>query len=91
MIYRNNLFENGNFRCSGPYIINGIQKYDQGIWIGNTCKIKLGYDLIGNYWGTSDVVSLPNDKGSCPTIEDAFNNAIAKYRQLTNDESTLLK
>jgi len=91
MIYRNNLFENGNFRCSGPYIINGIQKYDQGIWIGNTCKIKLGYDLIGNYWGTSDVVSLPNDKGSCPTIEDAFNNAIAKYRQLTNDESTLFE
>lgn len=88
MIYRHNVFDRGNFRCSGPYIVSGKPQYNQGIWEDNICRIELGFDLIGDYIGKNDVIKIPFNKGSFPTLDEAVNDAIKKYRQLTDDTET---
>lgn len=88
MIYRHNVFDKGNFRCSGPYIVNGKAQYNQGIWEDNKCRIELGFDLIGDYIGKNDVIKIPLNKGSFPTLNDAVNDAIKEYRHLTDDTET---
>lgn len=84
MIIRNNTFVGGNYYCSGAY--NG--KYKSNKWQGNTCVIKRGDFLLGNYTGTKDVIRIPVEKGEFPTLKDATENAILRYRDLTGDMTT---
>ena len=84
MIIRNNTFVGGNYYCSGAY--NG--KYKSNVWQGNTCVIKRGDFLLGNYMGTKDVIRVPVEKGEFPTLKAATDNAIVRYRKLTGDMTT---
>ena len=84
MIIRRNLFVGGNYYCSGSY--NG--KYKSNVWEGNTCVIKRGDFLLGNYMGTKDVIRVPVEKGEFPTLKAATDDAISRYRELTGDETT---
>ena len=84
MIIRNNTFVGGNYYCSGAY--NG--KYKSNKWQGNTCVIKRGDFILSNYYGTKDVIRIPVEKGEFPTLKDATETAISRYRELTGDETT---
>lgn len=84
MIIRNNTFIGGNYYCSGAY--NG--KYESNVWQGNTCVIKRGDFILGNYMGTKDVIRVPIDKGEFRTLQEATDGAIARYRELTGDMTT---
>lgn len=84
MIFRNNTFVGGNYYCSGAY--NG--KYKSNKWQGNNCVIKRGDFLLGNYTGTKDVIRVPMEKGEFPTLKDATEDAISRYRELTGDMTT---
>ena len=84
MIIRNNTFVGGNYYCSGAY--NG--KYKSNKWQGNTCVIKRGDFLLGNYMGTKDVIRVPVNKGDFRTLKEATEDAISRYRELTGDETT---
>lgn len=84
MVYSDNVCTNGNYLC----VLSYHGKYAQGTWKGNKCTIKRGQDLLGNYKGTKDVIKVPTDKGSYPTLEAATEAAIALYRKLTGDLTT---
>ena len=84
MIIRNNIAINGNYLCAGPY----DNLYRQAIWQCNTCHIKRGQDLLGNYVGTKDVIKVPTEKGRFNSIEEATDSAISNYRYLTGDTTT---
>lgn len=84
MVYSRNICTDGNFLC----VLSYHGQYSHGIWQGNKCSIRRGQDLLGNYKGTADVVTVPVDKGNYSTLKDADNAAIAKYRKLTGDTST---
>ena len=84
MIIRNNTFVGGNYYCSGAY--NG--KYKSNVWQGNTCVLKRGDFLLGNYMGTKDVIRVPMNKGDFRTLKEATEDAISRYRELTGDETT---
>lgn len=84
MIIRNNTFIGGNYYCCGAY--NG--KYKSNKWLGNTCVIKRGDFLLGNYMGTKDVIRIPVSKGDFRTLKEATENAISTYRELTGDMTT---
>lgn len=84
LIIRNNTTTNGNYYCAGAY----QQYYRQAQWQGNVCHIKRGQDLLGNYLGTKDIITVPISKGSFNNIEEATNSAISRYRQLTGDFTT---
>lgn len=84
LIIRNNTAINGNYYCAGAY----DKKYRQIQWTGNTCQIKRGQDLLGNYNGTKDVIQVPLDKGFFKSLEEATDSAISRYRHLTGDTTT---
>lgn len=84
MIIKNNTFVGGNYYCSGAY--NG--KYKSNIWQGNTCVIKRGDFLLGNYTGTKDVIRVPVKKGDFRTLKESSEDAITRYRKLTGDMTT---
>lgn len=84
MMYSHNECYDGNFLC-----VNDKQgKYVQGLWTGNTCHIRRGQDLLGNYIGTADVITVPTHKGKYATLKAATDAAIARYRELTGDTTT---
>lgn len=85
MKYVGNILVNGNFYCAGKC----GDRYDASLWEDNVCYIFRGQDLIGNYIGNADVVTVPVDKGTYPTLEAATEAAIARYRQLTGDNTTV--
>lgn len=84
MIIRNNTFVGGNWHCGNPY--NG--KYRSNVWEGNTCVIKRGDYLLGDYFGTSDVIRIPTEKGEFRSLKAATEDAIRRYRQITGDQTT---
>ena len=84
MIIRNNTFVGGNYYCSGAY--NDLYKSNN--WQQNTCIIKRGDYLLGNYTGSKDVIRVPIEKGEFSSIKAATDDAIKKYRALTGDETT---
>lgn len=84
MIIRNNTFIGGNFYCSGAF----KGEYKSNVWQGNTCIIKRGDFILGNYWGTKDVIRIPTDKGKYKSLDEATIDAISRYRKLTGDKST---
>ncbi len=84
MIIRNNTFVGGNYYCSGAY----NNEYKSNVWQGNTCVIKRGDYILGNYGGTKDVIRIPTDKGDFSSLKVATDDAIIRYRKLTGDETT---
>lgn len=84
MIIRNNTFVGGNYYVGG---ITPIQ-YKSNIWLGNVCYIKRGDFILSNYVGTADVVRIPKEKGVFKSLKVATNEAIFKYREMTNDMTT---
>ena len=84
MIIRNNTFVGGNYYCSGAY----KGKYRSNKWQGNTCIIKRGDFLLGNYMGTKDVIRVPVNKGVFRSLKEATDDAISRYRELTGDMTT---
>lgn len=84
MIIRNNTFVGGNYYCSGAY----QGEYKSNVWEGNTCVIKRGDYILGNYTGTKDVIRIPKDKGDFASLSEATDDAIRRYRTLTGDETT---
>ncbi len=84
MVFRDNVCTDGNYLC----VLAKQGKYSQGIWQGNKCKIRRGQDLLGNYTGTSGVITVPVDKGLYLSLEAATRAAIARYRELTGDTTT---
>lgn len=84
MIIRNNTFVGGNYYCSGAY----KGEYKSNVWEGNTCVIKRGDYILGNYTGTKDVIRIPKDKGDFASLSEATDDAIRRYRTLTGDETT---
>lgn len=84
MIIRNNIFVGGNFYCSGAY--NGM--YKSNVWQDNICIIKRGDFILGNYNGNADVIRIPLVKGAFPTLKQATDYEIKRYRTLTGDTST---
>lgn len=84
LIIRNNTAINGNYYCAGEF----NKLYRQAQWHGNTCYIKRGQDLLGNYRGTKDVITLPNNKEEYSSLKEATESAISRYRTLTGDETT---
>lgn len=84
MIIRNNIAINGNYYCAGAF----DKLYRQAKWQDNTCLIKRGQDLLGNYGGTKDVVKVPVAKGEYGSLEEATDSAISRYRYLTGDQTT---
>lgn len=84
MIIRNNTFVGGNYYCSGAY----QGEYKSNVWEGNTCVIKRGDYILGNYTGTKDVIRIPKEKGEYASLKEATDNAIKRYRRLTGDETT---
>lgn len=84
MIIRNNTFVGGNYYCSGAY--QGV--YKSNVWEGNTCIIKRGDFIIGNYFGTKDVIRIPTEKGPFQSLKEATDSAIRHYRDLTGDKTT---
>ncbi len=83
--YVDNLFVNGNYYCAGR-MTDGM--YNSPVWKGNTCYILRGQDLMGQYTGSRDVITVPTSAGSYPSIEAATDAAIAQYRALTGDTTT---
>ena len=84
MIIRNNTFIGGNYYCSGAY----LGKYKSNVWQGNTCIIKRGDYILSNYGGTKDVIRIPKEKGKFRTLNEATDDAIRRYRELTGDRTT---
>ncbi len=84
MVYSSNVCTDGNYLC----VLTYQGKYAQGTWLGNKCAIRRGQDLLGNYKGTADVVTVPTDKGNFSTLKEADDAAIARYRALTGDTTT---
>lgn len=84
MIIRNNIFVGGNYYCSGAY----RDKYKSNIWDGNTCIIKRGDYILSNYMGTKDVIRIPTEKGEFRNLDEATEDAIRRYRELTGDNTT---
>lgn len=84
MIYRNNVAINGNYYCAGAY----NKLYRQAVWQDNTCHIKRGQDLLGNYGGTKDVIKIPTERGIFNSLEAATDSAISRYRYFTGDKTT---
>lgn len=79
MIISNNIFVGGNFYCSGSY--KGM--YRSNNWENNIHYITRGSYILSNYIGTQDVLDIP--KHGSP------NSIILRYRNLTNDKSTVFK
>ena len=84
MIIKNNVFAGGNFYCSSAF----EKEYKSNVWIDNVCYIKRGDYILGNYWGTSDVIRIPLEKGSFKSLKAATKDAISRYRTLTGDKTT---
>lgn len=84
MRFVGNTLVNGNYYCAGKC----GDRYDASLWEDNVCYIRRGQDLIGNYNGNADVVTVPLDKGSYSSLQEATEAAIARYRQLTGDTTT---
>lgn len=84
MRFKNNTFGGGNFFCGNPH----KGKYASNIMDGNTCVIKRGDYLIGNYFGTKDVVRIPTEKGEYRSLRQATDAAINSYREMTGDTTT---
>lgn len=84
MIIRNNVFVGGNYYCSGDY--HGA--YMSNNWQNNTCIIKRGDFLLGNYYGTRDVIRVPKERGDFTSLAIATEEAIRQYRVLTGDTTT---
>ena len=84
MIIRNNTFVGGNWHCGNSY----KGKYRSNVWEGNTCVIKRGDYLLGNYFGTDDVIRIPTEKGEFRSLKAATDDAIRRYRELTGDQTT---
>ena len=84
MIIRNNTFVGGNWHCGNSY----KGKYRSNVWEGNTCVIKRGDYLLGNYFGTDDVIRIPVEKGEFRSLKAATDDAIRRYRELTGDQTT---
>ena len=63
-------------------------QYKSNIWLGNVCYIKRGDFILSNYVGTADVVRIPKEKGVFKSLKVATNEAIFKYREMTNDMTT---
>lgn len=84
MIIRDNVFVGGNYYCSGAY--NG--KYMSNVWDNNTCYIKRGDYLLGNYSGTKDVIRVPEEKGEVQSLKEATDDAVNRYHALTGDQTT---
>ena len=73
MIFRDNTFIGGNFQCGGGY----KGKYTTNIMEGNVCYLTNDNYLIGNYFGTRDVIRQANSQES-----------LTRYKNLTNDKTT---
>jgi hypothetical protein len=58
------------------------------VWRNNTCIIKRGDYIIGNYDGTKDVIRIPTEKGNYSSLRAATEVTIAQYRKLTGDKTT---
>ena len=84
MIIRNNTFVGGNWHCGNSY----KGKYKSNVWEGNTCILKRGDYLLGDYFGTSDVIRIPTEKGKFRSLSAATDDAIKRYREMTGDETT---
>lgn len=84
MKFAENTLVNGNYYCAGKC----GDRYDASLWEDNVCYIRRGQDLIGNYNGNADVVTVPISKGSYKSLKEATDAAIARYRQLTGDTTT---
>ena len=85
MVIRNNTFIGGNWHCGNPY----KGKYKSNVWEGNTCVIKRGDYLLGDYFGTSDVIRIPVEKGKFRSLKVATEDAIRRYRGMTGDSTTV--
>ena len=84
MIICQNTFIGGNYYCSGSF----QKKYMSNVWRNNTCIIKRGDYIIGNYDGTKDVVRIPSEKGKYSSLRAATKATVAQYRELTGDKTT---
>lgn len=80
----NNLFINGNYHCGTPY----QNKYKSNKWENNTLFTSRGHFLLGYVKGTQDVIYIPKEKGLFATLDDATNDAIKRYRDMTGDATT---
>lgn len=84
MVYRGNICTDGNYLC----VLSKRGRFAQGTWQDNRCTIRRGQDLVGNYNGTADVVTVPTHRGHYATLKAATDAAIARYRELTGDITT---
>lgn len=85
-VFKNNTFIGGNFYCSSPTKKND---YSSSKWYGNVCYIEKGNYLMGNYGGTKDVVTIPNDVIGRKYYTKEREKAIEIYRTKVNDMSTI--
>lgn len=76
MIIRNNVFVGGNYYCSGAF----QEKYCSNVWSGNVHYVERGAYILSNYFGTKDVLRIP-ETGDAQSV-------IGQYRNLTSDNST---
>lgn len=72
MLFKNNLFINGNLYCSSIY----NEKYTSNIWQNNNCYMKTGDYLLSHCDGYRDVLRIKKQE---------FKNIISEYRLLTGD------
>ena len=84
LILEHNIFIGGNYYCSGAY----RNKYKSHIWRHNKCYLKKGDFILSNYTGSADVIRIPKEKGTYPTIKLAIKAAISAYREKTGDRTT---
>lgn len=84
MIIKDNVFVGGNYYCSGEY----QGSYKSNIWHGNVCYIKRGDYILSNYFGTADVIRIPQEKGKYKSLKAATKAVLGKYTVLTGDQTT---
>lgn len=84
MVFKNNVFISGNFYCSSTR--DG--DYSSAVWQDNVCYIEKGKYLMGNYYGTKNVVRIPLKDGSWRKYRQEKNDALAFYRSKVKDIST---
>ena len=77
MRIENNIFVDGNFYCSGSYE-NGFRS---NIWKGNKCYLSEGDFVLGEYFGSRDVLRMGASRRKS-------RNEISTYRRLTGDQTT---
>lgn len=85
---RDNIFVNGNFLCCS---LTSEGLYNSQNLTGNVAYVLRGQFLLSNYIGTAGVIRVP-EKSQYPSpqaLKAADDNAIAQYRELTGDNSTV--